>query len=192
MKKTTYVFVLLFTVFVLGTPGFASTVWLDEVILFVQPPGSSNDGGPPTDALGPPDARALPGGGATGIVSIDIPETLIVAFTDNRAIDGLGNDIKIDEFYNRDSEADVYASMDNSNYVYLGRPNGDIEYDIADYPDLDFISYVKFIGLDDGGGSAGFDLDAVEALNSVPIPGAIWLLGSSLIALVGYRKKLRN
>lgn len=191
MKKTTFVFLFLFSVFVLGTPGFASTVWLDEVISFDRPDGSSNDGGPPTDALGEPDAAGT-NPNWTGFVSIDVPETLIVAFTDNRAINGPGNDIRIYEYFNGDSRAEVHASMDNSNYFLLGVANGNDEYDIANYAGLDFINYLKFVGLDNGGGSAGFDLDAVEALNSIPIPGAIWLLGSGLIAIVGFRKKLRN
>ena len=166
---------------------FASTVWLDEVILFDQPSGSSNEGNPPIEALGASDATG--GSSGTGFVSIDIPEILIVAFTDNSAIDGSGNDIRIYEYLNGDSLVDVHGSMDNSTYVYLGRLNGTIEYDIADYVDLHFINYLKFVGLDNGGGSAGFDLDAVEALNSgahVPIPGAVWMLGSGIIGLAGF------
>jgi hypothetical protein len=188
MKKATHFFLLVFSIFVIGTPSFAYTVWLDEVISFVQPDGSSNEGGPPTDALGEPDAAGSDPDW-TGFVSIDIPETLIVAFTDNTATDGPGNDIRIYEYYNGDSRAQVHASMDNSTYFLLGIANGNEEYDIANIPGLDFIRYLKFEGLDNGGGSAGFDLDAVEALNSIPIPGAIWLLGSGLIALVGFRKK---
>ena len=115
-----------------------------------------------------------------------------MAFTDNSAIDGTGNDIRIYEYLNGDSLVDVHGSMDNSTYVYLGRTNGTIEYDIADYVDLHFINYLKFVGLDNGGGAAGFDLDAVEALNSgahVPIPGAVWMLGSGIIGLAGFRFK---
>ena len=86
MKKTTVVFLLLFSVFVLGTPGFAATVWLDAVISFDQPTGSSTTNNDPTTALGPDDDN---------FVSIDIPETLILAFTDNSALDGTGNDLRV-------------------------------------------------------------------------------------------------
>ena len=83
MKMKSLVFLVLLIVF-LTCNANASDPWLDEVISFEQPPGSSNDGGIPTDALGPPDA-----GNGLGYVSIDIPETLIVAFTDNSVIDGV-------------------------------------------------------------------------------------------------------
>jgi hypothetical protein len=73
---------------------FAATAvadqWLDEVILFDRPTGSSNDGHLPEDALGPPDDRH---------VSIDIPETFIAAFVDNTALDGLGNDLHVYQRY---------------------------------------------------------------------------------------------
>jgi len=40
-------------------------------------------------------------------------------------------------------------------------------------------------------GSAGFDLDAVGVIHAspVPLPGAVWLLGSGLLGLVAARKK---
>lgn len=44
-------------------------------------------------------------------------------------------------------------------------------------------------------GSAGFDLDAVGVLNNaspVPIPSAVWLLGSGLAGLVGISRKRGN
>lgn len=40
-------------------------------------------------------------------------------------------------------------------------------------------------------GSPGFDLDAIGVLHAaspVPIPGAVWLLGSGLLALIGIRR----
>ncbi len=72
--------------------------------------------------------------------------------------------------------------------------------------DLDDINYVKIIDipgsgdfLDDNGndiydawvtwGSGGVDFEALGVINAVPVPGAIWLVGSGLLALVGLRKK---
>ncbi len=79
---------------------------------------------------------------------------------------------------------------------------------LADEPMLDInsIGYVKILDivgdgscLDTSGdpiydpyptvGSAGFDLDAVGAINAVPIPGAVWLLFTGLAGLVCIRKR---
>lgn len=40
-------------------------------------------------------------------------------------------------------------------------------------------------------GSAGFDLDAIGVIHTaaVPIPGAVWLLGSGLLCLIGIRRR---
>ena len=189
MKKLFVILCGMLFVFSIGAnPGFAGTIWLDKVISFDQPSGSSILGGGPENALGPADAKS---------VSIDTPEILIVAFTDNSALDGDGNDIKIYEDINHDSSVDIYASMDNSNYVYLGMATGNVEYDISNFGKLGYINYLMFVGLDDGGSYPGFDLDAVWALHSgphtaVPIPGALWLLGSGLIGIVGIRKKFKK
>lgn len=43
----------------------------------------------------------------------------------------------------------------------------------------------------DGSIESGFDFSFVQT-NPVPIPGAIWLLGSGLIGLIGFRRKLQN
>jgi hypothetical protein len=40
--------------------------------------------------------------------------------------------------------------------------------------------------------SPGFRLDGVEFGDPVPIPGAVWLLGSGLLGLIGIRKKLKK
>jgi len=130
--------------------------WLDEVISFEQPDGSSDEGGAYTSALGENDNI---------YVSIDVPETLIVAFKNNSVINGAGNDLLIYEEYNGDSSVDVYISQDNINYISLGTIKKNTEFDLSDYS-IDYVNYIKFIGVDDGGGYAGFDLDAVKALNS--------------------------
>ena len=184
MKKTTFVFVLLFSVFVLGTPSFAATVWLDEVISFDQPTGSYTSHNDPTTALGPDDDN---------FVSIDIPETLVLAFTDNSALDDTGYDLRIREYGNDSSHAFVYGSKNGIDWTFLidaiGAGNRtDVFIDLQD-SGLGYVNYLKFEGRDNKGGSPGFDLDAVEALNSgppVPVPSAIWLLGYILASILGW------
>jgi hypothetical protein len=74
--------------------------------------------------------------------------------------------------------------------------------------DINNIGYVKLIDivgdgtfLDTSGdiiydpyptvGSAGFDLDAIGVINAVPVPAAVWLLGSGLLAVVGIRRRTK-
>ena len=45
---------------------------------------------------------------------------------------------------------------------------------------------------DGNGFGGGADWDAVGVINAVPIPGAVWLLGSALMAMVGLRRKLKH
>lgn len=139
----------------------SADVWIDQVVSFSQPPNSSNDGGVPTDALGPTDAA---------YVSIDIPEELILRFTDNLVFDGAGDDVRIWENTNGDSQVDIYGSVNNVDYFFLWRASGNESYDLANSTDLNQIRFMKFVGLDDGGGHAGFDLDSVEAINSLTVP----------------------
>ena len=42
------------------------------------------------------------------------------------------------------------------------------------------------------GWTGGFDLDAIGVINQAPIPGAVWLLGSGLIALAGLRRRYKT
>ena len=84
--------------------------WLDAVIEFDRPSGSSSEGGPPENALGADNGS---------YVSVDIPETLTLAFTDNTAMDGPGDDLRIFEVGADSAQADVWGSEDNINYVLL-------------------------------------------------------------------------
>ncbi|WP_155325803.1 PEP-CTERM sorting domain-containing protein [Desulfosarcina ovata] len=81
----------------------------------------------------------------------------------------------------------------------------DLSYD-AELLDIDNITYIRIVDiigdgtyLDSDGdviydpyptsGSAGFDLDAIGVINAVPVPAAIWLLGSGLLGIIGIRKR---
>jgi len=79
---------------------------------------------------------------------------------------------------------DVYAGQDYVTYLHLGTIRGGDELDLVDYPDLHYVNYVKFVGLDDDGEHPGYDLDVFEALhpvvyigpdNGTPTPGVVLL-----------------
>lgn len=78
---------------------------------------------------------------------------------------------------------------------------------IAGLVDLDNINYIKIIDIPGSGdyldsagnpiydawvtwGSGGFDLDGVGVINAVPVPGALVLMGSGLLSLIGIRRRL--
>jgi len=152
--------------------------FLDEVVSFCQPAACSSSGGIPDDALGMPDFRYLSidcpvgqdGNCPPDPVSLcgdpQVREIVTFAFTDNIATDGPGSDLRIYEVQNGDSRVDIYASEDDVVYYLLAQGvSGTVEFDLADYDDLDFVVFVRFKGREDTGKAKGFDLDAVEALN---------------------------
>lgn len=165
--------------------------WADDVVSFDQPAGSSTAGGLPSAALGAPDGA---------FVSIDTPETLILAFTDNRVYDGPGDDLWIYEAADCGATVRVHARKSDGPCTFLGIITNSAGFDLADYPGLDHVDYVRLVGLDDSGAHAGYDLDAVEALNSIdrnvsspaPAPAAVFLtgLGTLILATLRHRRML--
>jgi hypothetical protein len=83
----------------------------------------------------------------------------------------------------------------------------DNELVLAGLVDLGSINYVKIIDIPGSGdyydskgnpiydawkasgSTGGFDLEAVGVINSLPVPGAVWLLGSVVLVATGMRRK---
>ncbi len=70
--------------------------------------------------------------------------------------------------------------------LYNGSGGG-TGFDLAE-SGYDWIQYVKVEGIS---GFAGGELDAFADVAPVPIPGAVWLLGSGLLGLAGLRRRRR-
>jgi hypothetical protein len=139
--------------------------------------------------------------GPTGyqdFLSLPTGSYVIVGFTDESIIDGPGNDISITEIGGAGELAQVYVSSDNINFILLGFAADDTTtaFDLALISYSDPVTAVKVIGLDNFGDSPGFDVVNVAIMENsigppVPIPSAVWLLGSGLIGLVSLRRRFR-
>jgi hypothetical protein len=171
--------------FAVGTP------WADAVVSFDQPEGSSSLSGPASNALGAPDGQS---------VSIFFPEILILGFTDNRVYNGSGDDVFITETSNGVASVAIYGRAADGPCTYLTTLTGSGGINLGDHPGLNYLDFIRFVGEVDSDLCPGFNLDSVEAINSVglddtldsngsaciPAPGAVILcmIGTSLVGLV--------
>jgi hypothetical protein len=79
------------------------------------------------------------------------------------------------------------AVLNSANFTpWTGGPNGSLA--LADVLQAPTEMGIFFSGAT-ASGSGNFDVDN---FGTVPIPGALWLLGSGLIGIVGVRRKLRS
>ena len=118
-------------------------------------------------------------------------------FTDETVVDGVGNDIFISEVGASVERADVFVSRNNINFVFLGTAldTGVTAFDLASIGWTGAVVAVKIVGLDNLGGSPGFDVDFIQVLpgsiGEVPEP-ASWAMLIAGFGLVGASQRRRR
>ena len=103
--------------------------------------------------------------GAKDVLSLPTGSFVVVGFTDEVINDGPGFDLLVKELQGSEP-ADVFASSDLNNFVFLGTAAGTTAFDLAGTGLSDPVQAVKVVGLDAGGRSPGFDLLNVQVLQS--------------------------
>ena len=155
----------------------------------------------PSAALGIPDYPP-----SSNYVSLGDEGILVLKFTDNSLTTSWDNsfDLWIFEVGSAIEPTSVNISTNGSNWINVGTTDGGTSgIDIDAYLSSGVVlgerySYVKLTDLlphQSGSPCEGADIDAVGAISSappVPIPGAVWLLGTGLAGLVGIRTRRRK
>ncbi|MEN8444657.1 MAG: SdrD B-like domain-containing protein, partial [Cyanobacteria bacterium J06555_13] len=118
----------------------------------------------------PPPSPIVSSNSAVDWLALPKDSYVTVGFTDERIVDGPGDDILIRSFDPADSAnefADVFVSADGLSFKKLGTVNerGSVSLDLADIGFVQPVSAVRVVGLDNLGSSPGFDLVSVEALS---------------------------
>ena len=174
----------------------------DEVVSYLPGAGSIT-----SDRSNPQEALGIPDGSVSGInyVSLGDEGTLTLRFTNNVLTTSGNDDLDLWIFEIGTNElCDISISPDGQDWINVGTTTDNTSgIDIDAYIDSGIIlgelyGYVRIQDLlphQTGSPSTGADIDAVGAISSapsVPIPGAVWLLGSGLVGLVAARRKKRN
>lgn len=159
-----------------------SSPWADSVVSFDPPDGSS-----PSAALGAQDGLFVP---------VNAPKVLILAFDDNRVYNGPGDDLWIYEATNCGAAVEVRARAFDGPCTLLGVVTNSGGFDLAD-AGLDYVDFIRFVGLENSGECPGYDLDAVLGLNSIdrnpacsiPAPAAVLLTSLGTLAVTTLRRR---
>lgn len=117
-------------------------------------------------------ADAVLGDDDTSYLSLLTGQSITLGFLDENIIDAAGADIFISELGSASESADIFASSDGVDFTFLGTANnagGISTFDISTFDFLDPITAIRITSLNSFGGSPGFDLEFVEALNSVEV-----------------------
>lgn len=136
--------------------------------------------------------------GSETFLSLPTGSYVTVGFVDESVIDGVGNDIFIQEIGGAGERAEVYVSKDGLSFVLLGIAidNVTTALDLAAIGFTDAVTAIRIVGLDSGGGSPGFDVVNVQVLPgsirvNVPEPYTLALVGLALAACAGASRRRR-
>jgi PEP-CTERM motif len=128
-------------------------------------------------------------------LSLPTGSFVTLGFTDETVIDGVGNDIFIQEVGAAGERAEVFVSSDLLNFTLLGIAQDNIStaFDLASIGFTAPVQAIKIVGLDSLGASPGFDVVNVQVLpgsigepphQSVPEPTSVLgLFGLSFVGM---------
>lgn len=104
-----------------------------------------------------------------GSLALPTNSFVTVGFLNASVRDKPGNDIAVEELTNVGERAEVYVSSDGSDFVLLGiaAAGRTSAFDLASIGFTDSVEAVRIVGLDTGGGTPGFDVLNVRALQPV-------------------------
>jgi hypothetical protein len=139
-----------------------------------------------------------PDGPVADFLSLPTGSFVTVGFTDEVIFNGVGNDIFIGEVGVASETANIFVSSDNSNFVLLGVANDATvtAFDLGSIGFLGNVTAVKIVGLDNFGGSPGFDVAFVQGLpgsirNPIPEPAtwAMMIMGFGVVGTLARRTR---
>lgn len=193
------------SIFLIPSPSKAAVIFADTVIEFFDS-GSGPLAGPYGGTF--PGAFPVPvplthatDGDPSTFVSLPTGSFITLGFSSGFVFDGAGLDIFVSEVGGNDETASVFVSSDfGLTFELLGvATTATVSgFDLSSIGFADNVNAIKIEGLDNFGGSPGFDLAFAQGLEGssvitspIPEPGMIALLGAGLFGLARRQRKLR-
>lgn len=139
-------------------------------------------------------------GASVNFLSLPTGSFVTVGFTDETVIDGPGNDIFIREVAPQGERADIFVSSNLIDFIFLGTANDGVttSFDLASIGFAGAVQAVKIVGLDNFGGSPGFDVSNVEVLpgsigpEPEPVPEPASITGFLAISVLGFSSLMKR